>query len=278
MRTSTRKNTTRDGPSEWERATIRSRPCHDSEDALMNLNRRGKQFLIAGTLTIALLSLASAYQASLIPSTRLINPDELVKVLQSSKGEKPLMIQVGSHVLFSQAHIPGSEYIGPASSESGLQQLRPAESSALRAAIAGIVAAGEGAMRVPMAISRDAGRPLQVVVAPLPATTPGMHRQPAAVLLITDTSGKQECDRDLLQRTFSLSHAEARVASALTRGQNLEEIALALQVRVGTIRTHLKRLFAKTGTLRQGELISLLLTLGARETFAKTASAAKQRQ
>lgn len=90
----------------------------------MNLNRRGKQFLIAGTLTIALLSLASAYQASLIPSTRLINPDELVKVLQSSKGEKPLMIQVGSHVLFSQAHIPGSEYIGPASSESGLQQLR----------------------------------------------------------------------------------------------------------------------------------------------------------
>jgi len=34
------------------------------------------------------------------------------------------MIQVGSHVLFSQAHVPGSEYIGPASSESGLQQLR----------------------------------------------------------------------------------------------------------------------------------------------------------
>jgi len=31
---------------------------------------------------------------------------------------------VGSHVLYSQAHIPGSEYIGPASSESGLEQLR----------------------------------------------------------------------------------------------------------------------------------------------------------
>lgn len=34
------------------------------------------------------------------------------------------MIQVGSHVLYEQAHIPGSEYIGPASYESGLQQLR----------------------------------------------------------------------------------------------------------------------------------------------------------
>jgi len=90
----------------------------------MSLHRHGKQFLFLGTGAVALLSLAWAYQASLIPSTRLINPDELVKILQSSKGEKPLMIQVGSHVLFSQAHIPGSEYIGPASSEQGLQQVR----------------------------------------------------------------------------------------------------------------------------------------------------------
>ena len=34
------------------------------------------------------------------------------------------MIQVGSHVLFSQAHIPGSEYMGPGNTASGLQQLR----------------------------------------------------------------------------------------------------------------------------------------------------------
>lgn len=75
------------------------------------------------SFVLAFLTLAAS-QASLIPSSRLINPDELVKVLQSSKGEKPLMIQVGSHVLYSQAHIPGSEYIGPGSSETGIQQLR----------------------------------------------------------------------------------------------------------------------------------------------------------
>lgn len=79
---------------------------------------------IFGTVAIAVASLAFAYQASLIPASRLINPDELVKILQSAKSEKPLMIQVGSHVLYSQAHIPGSEYIGSASSESGLQSLR----------------------------------------------------------------------------------------------------------------------------------------------------------
>ena len=52
-----------------------------------------------------------------------MQPEELVKILQGS-GEKPLMIQVGSHVLYAQAHIPGSEYIGPAASEAGLRQLR----------------------------------------------------------------------------------------------------------------------------------------------------------
>ena len=81
------------------------------------------------TLAILVLTFVSAlrlvaWQASSLPSSQLMNPDELVKILQSTKGEKPLMIQVGSHVLYTQAHIPGSEYIGPASSEAGLQQLR----------------------------------------------------------------------------------------------------------------------------------------------------------
>jgi rhodanese-related sulfurtransferase len=93
----------------------------------MSLPIKFRQMLLVfifGTAAITLASLALAYQASLIPASRLINPAELVKILQSAKSEKPLMIQVGSHVLYTQAHIPGSEYIGPASSESGLQSLR----------------------------------------------------------------------------------------------------------------------------------------------------------
>ena len=91
----------------------------------MNLSTKFVQLpLILGTVGIALASAVLAYQASLIPVSHLINPDDLVKILQSSKGEKPLMIEVGSHVLYAQAHIPGSEYIGPASSASGIQQLR----------------------------------------------------------------------------------------------------------------------------------------------------------
>jgi rhodanese-related sulfurtransferase len=91
----------------------------------MTLPIKLRQMLfILGSVAIALAFQAFAYQAGLIPASRLINPDELVKILQSAKSEKPLMIQVGSHVLYTEAHIPGSEYIGPASSESGLQSLR----------------------------------------------------------------------------------------------------------------------------------------------------------
>ena len=74
----------------------------------------------------SLLILVSSYaisQATSIPTSRVINPEDLVKILQSGK-EKPLVLQVGSHTLFQQAHIPGSEYVGAASTDAGLQQLR----------------------------------------------------------------------------------------------------------------------------------------------------------
>ena len=75
---------------------------------------------------LALISVSAvlAFQASSIPASGLISPEELVKILQSTKGEKPLMIQVGSHVLYEQAHIPVPSTSALLLSESGIQQLR----------------------------------------------------------------------------------------------------------------------------------------------------------
>src|SRR5215469_7156518 len=55
---------------------------------------------------------------------KLIQPEELARIVQSSKGVKPLIFQVGFRVLYLQAHIPASEYIGPASEPEALQRLR----------------------------------------------------------------------------------------------------------------------------------------------------------
>jgi thiosulfate/3-mercaptopyruvate sulfurtransferase len=87
--------------------------------------RTGVMTMVIITLAVSFLMLGQASgQATSIPASRQIAPEELVKLLQHSGKQTPLLIQVGSHVLYAQAHIPGSEYIGPASSEAGLQQLR----------------------------------------------------------------------------------------------------------------------------------------------------------
>ena len=80
------------------------------------------QALVGAVFAVAF-GVQAVGQAASIPSSQLISPEDLVKTIQTGK-EKPLMIQVGSHILYQQAHIPGSEYIGPASSETGVQQLR----------------------------------------------------------------------------------------------------------------------------------------------------------
>jgi thiosulfate/3-mercaptopyruvate sulfurtransferase len=61
--------------------------------------------------------------ASSIPETERMQPAELAKLLQSHDAESPLVLQVGSRVMFGQAHIPGSEYAGPGSQPAGLQLL-----------------------------------------------------------------------------------------------------------------------------------------------------------
>lgn len=64
---------------------------------------------------------SSAYS---IPSAALLQPADLNRILHTENAEKPLMFQVGSRVLFDEAHIPKSEYIGPGAMDSGIQALR----------------------------------------------------------------------------------------------------------------------------------------------------------
>jgi len=59
-----------------------------------------------------------------IPEAQWLKPEALLHLQQIKGEEKPLILQVGSHMLFAQAHIPGSEYIGPGSQPAGIQQLQ----------------------------------------------------------------------------------------------------------------------------------------------------------
>ena len=60
-----------------------------------------------------------------IPTGQLMQPAELnYSFLNAAGGEKPLVLQVGSHVLFTESHIKGAEYAGPGARDEGLKALR----------------------------------------------------------------------------------------------------------------------------------------------------------
>src|SRR5271157_768033 len=59
-----------------------------------------------------------------IPTSQLLQPEELNRLLQGPAADKPLVLQVGSHLFYAQAHIAGSEYAGPGSQAAGLKQLQ----------------------------------------------------------------------------------------------------------------------------------------------------------
>jgi DNA-binding CsgD family transcriptional regulator len=64
----------------------------------------------------------------------------------------------------------------------------------------------------------------------------------------------------LLRDWYGLTPAEARVAVLLASGLSLDAIAERLGIGANTALTHLKSIFGKTDTRRQGELIRLLLS------------------
>lgn len=81
---------------------------------------------------------------------------------------------------------------------------------------------------------------------------------PHTVMILVDLDTIPVCNDSLLQEIFKLSHAEARLAVLIPGGATVTEAAAALRVKVSTVRTQLASIYAKTGTRRQAELITLV--------------------
>jgi DNA-binding CsgD family transcriptional regulator len=62
---------------------------------------------------------------------------------------------------------------------------------------------------------------------------------------------------DLLARAFKLTPAELRVLLAIVEVGGVPETALALDIAESTVKTHLHRVFSKTGASRQADLVKL---------------------
>jgi len=83
---------------------------------------------------------------------------------------------------------------------------------------------------------------------------PGTDRR-AALLMLYDQDMSLDVNVDVLSRLYGLTRGEAALAAILVRGKSIEEASDELFISPHTARTPLKRIFMKTDTHRQTELV-----------------------
>jgi DNA-binding CsgD family transcriptional regulator len=109
----------------------------------------------------------------------------------------------------------------------------------------------------PITLPRKASHTALIVrVVPGPGLDcwPGTENRAALLTLYDEDKGLQ-IDEKLLCKLYGLTRGEAALAAILVQGKSIEEAAAELFISPHTARTHLKRIFMKTDTHRQTELM-----------------------
>jgi DNA-binding CsgD family transcriptional regulator len=87
-------------------------------------------------------------------------------------------------------------------------------------------------------------------------------RDAAAMLFIFDPARPLEVPVEWVVDAYGLTPAEARVALCAASGATIPETAHRLNVSPNTVKTHLRKVFSKTGTSRQTELARVMASTG----------------
>jgi len=106
---------------------------------------------------------------------------------------------------------------------------------------------------------RSGLRPILVLGIALHRNTEPQPGMPSALLLLSDPERRPQLEAESIARLYELTPTEARLAQGLAAGGRLDEIARELDITRNTAVTHLKRVFQKTHTERQSELVALLV-------------------
>ena len=120
---------------------------------------------------------------------------------------------------------------------------------------------GQSAVAEAISITRPSGRAsLSLLIRPIPLSegTEGPNR-PTVAVFIRDPERNLSPSRELMQRLFHFTQAEAWLSLLLVDGLSLDEAAAQMAIRKNTARAHLRAIFSKTGVKRQATLMRLLV-------------------
>lgn len=145
-----------------------------------------------------------------------------------------------------------------------LRGVRPTDTAALHRLIGEAVNSepgSESAAGIGLRLERPLHRwPLTALVTRLRSRESAPNGCAVVAVLVSDPEQSAAIDVSMLRQWFGLTTAEARLAVVLAQGHSLAQGLERLGVGANTARTHLKAIFAKTGTKRQAELVRLLLS------------------
>jgi DNA-binding CsgD family transcriptional regulator len=109
-------------------------------------------------------------------------------------------------------------------------------------------------------LDRPEGRPLSVLVRPLPPESMGVDSVRPIVAIFTANPDDEPCPpQEVLAELWGLTTAEASLTAAVVKGERLSCYAQRRGISLATAKTQLQQVFAKIGCTRQSELIRVLL-------------------
>jgi DNA-binding CsgD family transcriptional regulator/PAS domain-containing protein len=100
---------------------------------------------------------------------------------------------------------------------------------------------------------------LDMLMAPVAFRPVSVGRAPVAVGYVHGVDGASADRQEQLVQMFRLTPSEARLALAMSQGRSIAEAAEALGLSRETARSYSKRIYAKTGTRGQADLVRIIL-------------------
>jgi DNA-binding CsgD family transcriptional regulator len=102
-----------------------------------------------------------------------------------------------------------------------------------------------------------------------------LHGQTRLVLavIIHDPNQRSSIDEKLLQSAYELTKSEAHICSLLVDGHSVDRISADADISPNTVRSHLQRIFQKTGVTRQLDLVKLVLNVASSSHAHRPSSA-----
>jgi DNA-binding CsgD family transcriptional regulator len=123
-----------------------------------------------------------------------------------------------------------------------------------------LLARAVGSQQGPTALPLSAGDDGPFVAHVLPLASGAGHGAGSALVavLVHKATIETHCPPEVIAELYNLTRGELRVLLAIVEVGGVAETAQALGVAEATVKTHLHRLFGKTGASRQADLVKLV--------------------